>query len=227
MTIVPNPNATHGWTVLLADPGLALSILVDGSLQVPRYGDYGITAPVTLSTLLASETSYPNDGNTTIEQYNAAGGVVQTALDALESRIIQEFGLVDSEDLVHAPVLFDAVEEYTGGPSKALAITPGLVNGCVYGNTFIAPDPFLHEPAEQNANSSGRLDASEGAGGISALDTAADPFQAWFSSNMPAGVSVQYIDDWFLYHMLAGEVHCSSNDKRTIPSGPKWWESVP
>ena len=59
------------------------------------------------------------------------------------------------------------------------------------------------------------------------LDTLRDPFRSWFNVNLPSGITVEYIDDWFLYHTLSGEVHCSSNEHRTLPPAPKWWESGP
>ena len=59
------------------------------------------------------------------------------------------------------------------------------------------------------------------------LDTLRDPFQIWLSANVPVGIAVEYIDDWVLYHLWEGEVHCSSNEQRLIPGGPKWWESIP
>jgi protein-arginine deiminase len=40
---------------------------------------------------------------------------------------------------------------------------------------------------------------------------------------MPQGIQVRFIDDWDLYHLNDGEVHCSSNDIRQIPN-KKWWE---
>ena len=59
------------------------------------------------------------------------------------------------------------------------------------------------------------------------LDTLRDPFQIWFNQNPPPGLIVAYIDDWFLYDLDSGEVHCSSNERRSIPNGPKWWDIVP
>ena len=39
------------------------------------------------------------------------------------------------------------------------------------------------------------------------------------------GYTVDWIEDWDLYHRLSGEVHCGSNTKRALPAS-KWWESV-
>lgn len=59
------------------------------------------------------------------------------------------------------------------------------------------------------------------------LDTLRDPFQLWINQELPGGIAVTYIDDWFIYHINDGEVHCGSNEMRAIASHPLWWESVP
>jgi protein-arginine deiminase len=40
------------------------------------------------------------------------------------------------------------------------------------------------------------------------------------------GLTVSFLDDWKEYHVILGEVHCSSNTLRT-PVSAKWWEFVP
>jgi protein-arginine deiminase len=40
----------------------------------------------------------------------------------------------------------------------------------------------------------------------------------------PYGYTLRWAEDWYLYHINAGEVHCGSNATRVIPS-TKWWES--
>ena len=88
---------------------------------------------------------------------------------------------------------------------------------------LIASDRFLHAFAE-DANGSFTLDAGEDTNGNFMLDTQHDPFKVWISQNMPAGIQTTFIDDWYLYHVEKGEVHCSSNEQRSIPTTPKWWE---
>ena len=224
MSIVPNPYATHGWTVLLADPVLALDILtgdavvsggVDQALHIPKYNDYSV---VQLDALLGRTTS---DGSMTIEQYNAAGGALALHLQDCRDALETELELNMSEDFYTVPVLFDSVD------GTALAITPNLVNGGVFGTTLIAPDPFLCAATEEDVNANYVLDPGEDTNSNFMLDTTRDPFQVWLNANVPPGVNVEYVDDWFLYHIERGEVHCSSNEKRAIPSGPAWWDSMP
>ncbi|UCC31834.1 MAG: hypothetical protein JSU86_06065, partial [Phycisphaerales bacterium] len=101
------------------------------------------------------------------------------------------------------------------------------------GNVYIAPDPFLHAydpidpPVEEDSNSNVRLDPGEDLNGNGMLDTLRDPFQVWLNHNVPGNISVEYIDDWIVYHLGHGEVHCSSNEQRAIPASPKWWDSEP
>lgn len=62
-----------------------------------------------------------------------------------------------------------------------------------------------------------------GGNGNGFLDTQRDPFHKYFNWPMTAsGVQVQYVDDWFVYHMRDGETHCSSNERRATPP-IHWW----
>ncbi|NWS64287.1 PADI3 deiminase, partial [Chunga burmeisteri] len=42
----------------------------------------------------------------------------------------------------------------------------------------------------------------------------------------PLGLTCTFIDDYFSYHLLAGEVHCGTNVRRK-PFAFKWWHMVP
>ncbi|NWT83331.1 PADI1 deiminase, partial [Lanius ludovicianus] len=42
----------------------------------------------------------------------------------------------------------------------------------------------------------------------------------------PLGLSCTFIDDFFSYHMLSGDVHCGTNVRRK-PFAFKWWHVVP
>ena len=124
------------------------------------------------------------------------------------------------------------------GPHRAalVAITPNLVNGASYtsplGDLYIAPDPFLHTwaaeapfPPEEDLNSNFQLDEGEvDVNTNGKLDTYRDPFKVWTDMEVPVTLSVEYIDDWKIYHLGQGEVHCSSNERRAIPTSRKWWE---
>ena len=65
------------------------------------------------------------------------------------------------------------------------------------------PDPFLRSNATSQAD---------------------DPFIAEFESLLPSGADYKYtwVDDWDIYHMGLGEVHCGTNVIRT--PNANWWE---
>ena len=129
------------------------------------------------------------------------------------------------------PVLFNRLPDLGG---KAVAITPDLANGAVYGSVYIAPDQFLHQPdiavLEEDANADFQLDPGEDLNANSFLDTHRDPFHVALIVDqvLPAAMTVQYIDDWDVYHFWDGEVHCSSNEQRAMPAtSAPWWEMAP
>jgi protein-arginine deiminase len=40
------------------------------------------------------------------------------------------------------------------------------------------------------------------------------------------GVEVTFIDDWSMYHVNDGEVHCGTNTIRTTSGAAAWWEAL-
>jgi protein-arginine deiminase len=58
-----------------------------------------------------------------------------------------------------------------------------------------------------------------------------EPFLAAFKAPVQllcSGIGQQplWIDDWYIYHIRIGEVHCGSNSRRA-PFTAKWWEAQP
>ncbi|UCC32014.1 MAG: hypothetical protein JSU86_06990, partial [Phycisphaerales bacterium] len=245
MSIVPNVYATHGWTVLLADPQLALDVLegdalvpggVEPYLHIPRYRDHdnkNVNPPWevdTVALLLGRPLDSPQSEY--IDGYNSSTGPLATIVADLSGDISDAFGLQSSDDVLPVPVLFNHIDDPRLG-TGTLAITPDLANGASYSNVYIAPDPFLHTfdrdnpPVEEDLNSNFELDPGEDSNQNQKLDTYRDPFRVWLNQNMPGDISIEYIDDWYLYHLAYGEVHCSSNEQRAVPVSPKWWEQTP
>ncbi len=70
----------------------------------------------------------------------------------------------------------------------------GMVNLSSMGDIVLAPDPFIPE-----------------------FKAAAEDV---FSS---LGLTAQWIDDWTIYHVNGGEVHCGSNEQR-VPFAKDWWK---
>ena len=103
---------------------------------------------------------------------------------------------VTPEEVIHIPYLH---HDY-GGASVAYSV--GTVNGISITPTlFGAPDP--HGPI------------------IDGKDIFKVQMEEAFAK---VGVTVTWVEDWSLYHILLGEVHCGSNATRAIPE-VKWWET--
>ena len=116
-------------------------------------------------------------------------------MDAQVAIIKQATGITDAE-IIRIPFLHYPSSGYS------LAYQPGTVNGVLVNPTnFIAPDP--HGPVINGK----------------------DIFKTQMEQALaPDGITVRWVDDWNLYHRLAGEVHCGTNATRAIPS-TKWWET--
>ena len=122
-------------------------------------------------------------------------------LDPIRAQVMHEFGLTE-EDVVSVPSLFENLDG-----CGAVALIPGMVNLVVTNvpdepTYLFIPDPFVR--------------ADDG-------DQSADPFIAEFSSLLPEAVQPIYIDNWYIYHLGLGEVHCGTNVMRTPISD--WWET--
>jgi protein-arginine deiminase len=51
-----------------------------------------------------------------------------------------------------------------------------------------------------------------------------DPFESDLSTRLGAlGLGVHFVDNWDLYHIEMGEVHCGTNVERSVDVA--WWES--
>lgn len=78
----------------------------------------------------------------------------------------------------------------------AFALTPGMVNLSSWGHLSVIPRPFI--PIFQND----------------------------FANTLkPLGQVPEFIDDWSIYHIMEGEVHCGSNTRRQ-PFDRAWWDST-
>lgn len=114
----------------------------------------------------------------------------------------QELGL-DDADIVRVPTLFENV-----GGCGALTLIPGTVNFTLVNVAgepvhMFVPDPFLR------------------AGGD---DQAQDPVIADFKARIAnKDIQVHFVDNWNVYHVNRGEVHCGTNVQRTPTAD--WWEN--
>jgi hypothetical protein len=127
--------------------------------------------------------------------------IQQNELDPLRARFVAELGLTD-EEIIEIPTVF---EQLQGCGPYMVALTPGTVNLIVANlagqpNKLLVPDPFFR---------------ADGMGPDS------DPIAQDFVDRMPDGLEVVFIDDWYSYHLLDGEVHCGTNVTRT--PALDWW----
>ena len=116
---------------------------------------------------------------------------------------MKELGL-DEDDIIYMPSLFEEPPGYRG---CVAALIPGMVN-LVVSTVDEAPVAFLADPfLRQDLN-----------------DQGSDPMIAYVRDIFPADLKTVFLDDWDVYHMGLGEVHCASNVVRTAPR--KWWDDA-
>ncbi|NXG64110.1 PADI1 deiminase, partial [Hemiprocne comata] len=121
---------------------------------------------------------------------------VQRCIDWNRDLLKQELGLSEP-DIIDIPQLFI----FSG--SRAEALFPDMVNMLVLGRHLGIPKPFGPE-----------------VGGQCCLEERVRELLE------PLGLTCTFIDDYFSYHVLSGEVHCGTNVRRK-PFAFKWWHMVP
>lgn len=125
-------------------------------------------------------------------------------IDPAVDQFKEELGLTE-DDIIRIPALF---EEVRGCGGSTVGLIPGTVNMTVAplesGETHLfMPDPFLRSAGD------GQQD---------------DPFIAEIEGLLPEGLEFHWLDDWDLYHIMLGEVHCGSNTVRTPIDD--WWTAA-
>ncbi|WP_249671154.1 protein-arginine deiminase family protein [Bacillus thuringiensis] len=105
----------------------------------------------------------------------------------------EELGLVES-DIVHVPVLFESPST----DERTLAYFPDMVNHLVIGDTSLIPKPYGPQINGECA------------------------FEKYIRDALPTRNAI-FIDDWYSYHKLSGEVHCGTNVKRKPFNNIHWW----
>ncbi|MEM6990539.1 MAG: protein-arginine deiminase family protein [Myxococcota bacterium] len=120
----------------------------------------------------------------------------------IRARFMAELGLT-SADIIEVPSLF----EHMGGCGAA-SLVPGMVNLIVADGTdgdthLFIPDPFFRS---NTGNQNG------------------DPFIAAFAEALPSSLDLHFVDNWDVYHLGIGEVHCGTNVSRTPTDA--WWNAT-
>ncbi len=191
-------NSPRGWVVLANDARLAKQMLQDevakGNGNVPMF--------VGKKVWKATDQWAPTgDAQRTISQVLANTNVMnESALAAVEVDaqvgIIKEAAGLEDAEIISIPFLHEAIDGYS------VAYQPGMVNMLVIDDRTLAiADPF------------------------GPIIDGKDIFKVHVEASLePLGYNIQWVDDWLLYHINLGEVHCATNSARAIPSN-KWWES--
>ncbi len=114
-----------------------------------------------------------------------------------------ELGLTD-DDVILIPALF---EELGWCSNTGLALIPGMANLIVADDangqtTLFVPDPYVRSDED---------------------DLGSDPVAQAFVDSMPSDLRIEFIDDWDIYHLGMGEVHCGTNVIRTPSDSATWW----
>ena len=197
ISTVPDPSSDTGFKVVVTDTHAAWAILdaMEPSTPLARYGASGYNGH-SLPTVGAIT------GSNSIRRLNDE---VQEIVDAELEIFMTELGL-DESDIIRMPSLF---EEPRGCGDWVAALIPGMTNMIVSESDDGTPVLFMADPFM-------RTDEN---------DQSADPIIANVREIMPEGVETYFVDDWYVYHMMLGEVHCGSNERRE-PTVSTWADAA-
>lgn len=192
---LPDSTAPKGFRFLLSNVDLAWEILEGVDPQMPL-PRYEDHGYDTVGEIA---------GDAALRAHNE--DIQRDVVDVIDAQLRREFGLQD-DDILYVPGLWEAQPGAWGGGSAALI--PGMVNlVVVQGVTAEAPiEVFLADPFF-------RTDLGDREG---------DPIVQWWLENVPDQISLNFLDDWYVYHLGLGEVHCGSNTTRTPTAD--WWTTA-
>lgn len=122
----------------------------------------------------------------------------QKCMDINRKILRENLDLTDI-DVIEIPVLFYPRSSID---KRTTAFFPDMVNHLVINNTSLVPKPY------------GPIINGE------------DEFERAFRNALPER-NVQFIDDWYSYHEMLGEIHCGTNVRRKPFTHIKWWETTP
>lgn len=194
VTTVPAPGSRLGWKLVYSDVGAAWDVLEAMDPQ---------------TVLTRYEASSYKAWDTVGEL--VADDALRELNEELESDYLlpnleimkTELGLTD-DDIILIPGLF---EEVSGCYGTTAAAFPGMANLIVADADDGTPTLFVADPYL-------RTDVD---------DIATDPMAEAMLQAMPEELDVVFLDDWQVYHLNLGEVHCGSNVVRAPDEDLEWW----
>jgi protein-arginine deiminase len=195
------PAATpRGWKLLVGSPRLAREMLEKASM-----GGHGAVQ------MFVGKKWYTGaEATITIDEVLADPDLMtwsqdaQTEIDGMVDVVRAAVGLTDDE-IIEIPYLF----EYDSG--GLVAYNPGTANLLAIGDYVVHAEPF------------GPAVGGEDIFKRDLLDRLGTPMNKLGSKGQ--GLFVNFADDWDLYHVNLGEVHCASNVDGPPPANEKWWEA--
>lgn len=191
VSFLPDPQSPKGFRMLLADVSAAWAIL-EAMDPETALPRYEDHNHSTVGDLL---------GNAALRAHNE--DVQRDSVDPVREQFVAELGLSD-DDILLVPALWEELPPEWGGGSAALI--PGMVNLVVVqdpddgGSDVFLADPFVRSDDD---------------------DQDSDPVIAAMRAQVPEGIRLHFVDDWQVYHLGLGEVHCGTNTTRTPTPG--WW----
>ncbi|MGH3951089.1 MAG: protein-arginine deiminase family protein [Pseudonocardiaceae bacterium] len=127
----------------------------------------------------------------------AANAACQSSMDLNRELLMMELE-VSEANIIEVPLLFWP----PGIDGRTAAFFPDMVNHLVLGNVSVVPRPYGPE--------------------VDGVDAFAEELR----TSMPGRI-VHFVDDWYAYHEMLGEVHCGTNVRRLPPKDVYWWEHRP
>jgi protein-arginine deiminase len=190
-------STPRGWAVLVNDPLLARQMLQD--LVDDDHGTEPMFVGLDWLTPVAGWSGI--NAQRTVEEVLNNTHIRDASQDAAmmieiaKNRLKLATGITDSE-FISVPFL-----HYYGDTGLSVAYQPGTVNSLyLTDSVFTAPDP--HGPV------------------VVGQDVMKEQLETVLA---PLGITVQWIENWNIYHRMLGEVHCGTNALRSVPT-VRWWE---
>lgn len=186
----------RGWKLLVNDPTLARKMLEDA--REAGHGDVVMFDGLRWPTNKGTRAAVATISEV-LDDADVMGVSAEVAVNVDDQvAIVREATKLADDEIIRVPFLHQSVD------GLAVAYQPGMVNGIYLSPThFAAPKPF------------GPVIDGE------------DIFEKAFRDSLAAeGIEVTFIDDWDLYHVNDGEVHCGTNTSRETTGASTWWEAL-
>jgi len=199
-SFVPDPSAPRGFRFLFADTRSGWDILdaADEDLSLPRY------APVNPYRGHNIRDVGEMVNKVGLRSYNED---IQTQhLDSILTVFKEELGLTDDEIILFPSVFHEEVDDW--GTCGAVALVPGAINMLVVNEPDGSAHSFMADPFFRS----------------NIHDASNDPFLEAYEALLPEAIETHYVDDFDVYHLNLGEVHCGTNSRRAPTEN--WWEQA-